>query len=38
VIPAAGAPGQVVDRAVADDLAQRYATAAEFRDALRRAV
>ncbi len=29
---------QVVDRAVADDLSQRYATAAEFRDALRRAL
>jgi serine/threonine protein kinase len=27
---------EVVDRAVADDLGQRYATAAEFRDALRR--
>jgi serine/threonine protein kinase len=29
---------EVVDRAVTDDLAQRYATAAEFRDALRRAL
>jgi serine/threonine protein kinase len=29
---------QVVDRAVADDLSQRFATAAEFRDALRRVV
>jgi len=29
---------EVVDRAVADDLAERYATAAEFRDALRRAL
>ena len=29
---------EVVDRAVSDDLAQRYANAAEFRDALRRAL